>query len=211
MKKYLLALLSCVLFSPNSFALTDFDDYWDITIFAGQRTSDNFEDDENLEEGEEAFEVDFLNDASAGIILGWEFDYNRTGELLFSHSNTEFDGDVQLDDMEVSISYLHIGGTVTVSEGSKVPIYIGGGLGVAHLAPRDNSLDSETRPSANLGIGAKFTFTESFSLRLDARGYATFFDSDGYLFCSGDKGCVMRTNSNMWLQGEFTAGLTYRF
>ncbi|WOH39402.1 outer membrane beta-barrel protein [Thalassotalea fonticola] len=210
MTKHLLTLLICAFFSPNSIAQADSEDYWDITIFAGQRTSDNFEDDEDLEEGEEPFEVDFLNDASAGIILGWEFDYNRTGELLFSHSNTEFDGDIQLDDMEISISYLHIGGTVTVSEG-KVPIYIGGGLGIAHLAPGDGSLDSETRPSANLGIGAKFNFSESFSLRLDARGYATFFDSDGYLFCSGNKGCVMRTNSNMWLQGEFTAGLTYRF
>ncbi|WNC73104.1 outer membrane beta-barrel protein [Thalassotalea psychrophila] len=210
MKRYLLALLTCVLFSPYSFAQSNSDDYWDITIFAGQRTSDNLEDDEDLEEGEEAFEVDFLNDASAGIILGWEFDYNRTGELLLSHSSTEFDGDVQLDDMEISITYLHIGGTVTTGEG-KVPIYIGGGLGAVHLEPGDKTLDSETRPSANLGIGAKFIFNESISLRVDARGYATFFDSDGYLFCSGNKGCVMRTNSNMWLQGEFTAGVTYRF
>lgn len=210
MKKYLLALLTCVLFSSHSFAQSDSNEYWDITVFAGERTSDNFEDDEDLDEGEEAFEVDFLNDSSAGIILGWEFDYNRTGELLFSHSSTEFDGDVELDDMEISISYLHIGGTVTVNEG-KVPIYIGGGLGVAHLEPGDDTLDSETRPSANLGIGAKFEFADNLSLRLDARGYATFFDSDGFLFCSGSKGCVIRTESNMWLQGEFTVGLTYRF
>lgn len=198
-----------ILFSPISNAKYN-DEYWEITVFGGERTSDSLDNDEDLEENEEAVEIDFLNDSSAGIILGWNFDYNRTGELMFSHSETKFDGDLILDDMDVSISYLHIGGTVTFSE-DKVPVFLGGGLGVAHIEPQDKTLDSETRPSINLGIGVKFLFSDSFSMRLDARGYGTFFNSDGYLFCNGSKGCIIRTSSNLWLQGEFTAGLTYRF
>jgi opacity protein-like surface antigen len=208
MKLTTITLFSLAMLSPNLQA-ADPEDYYEITIFAGQRTSDNIEDDEDLEEGEEAFEVDFLNDASAGVILAWNYDYNRQGELLLSHSQTEFDGDVQLADMDISITYLHIGGNVTVSEGD-VPILLSGGLGIAHLAPGDNSLESETRPSANLGLGARFNIAEDFSLRLDARGYATFFDSNGSIFCNGGD-CKVRTSSNLWLQAEFTAGLTYRF
>ena len=208
MKFTIIPLLSLIMFSPFLQA-AGFEDYYELTIFAGQRTSDNFEDDEDLAEGEEPFEVDFLNDASAGAILAWNFDYNRQGELLFSHSQTEFDGDVQLADMDISISYLHLGGNVTVSEG-KVPIVLSGGLGIAHLAPGDDSLDSETRPSANIGLGARFNIVQDFSLRLDARAYGTFFDSNGAIFCNGGD-CKIRTSSNLWLQGEFTAGLTYRF
>mgnify|MGYP005993700395 CR=1 FL=1 len=210
MKKLISSLLLLSFISTSAFAQRGIEEFWEITIFAGERTSQSFEDDEDLEEGEEPFEIDFLNDSSAGIILGWEFDYNRKGELLFSHSQTEFDGDVELNDMDVSISYLHIGGSVTFNEG-KIPIYLSGGLGIAHLEPGDDALDSETRPSGNLGIGAMFIFTEQLSLRLDARGYGTFFDSNGYVFCSGSQGCIIRSESNLWVQGEFTVGLTYRF
>ncbi|OUS32019.1 hypothetical protein A9Q98_02370 [Thalassotalea sp. 42_200_T64] len=207
MRNYLIALFILGLFSPSVFAVQD--DYYELTLFVGERTSDSFEDDESLEDDEESFEVDFLNDASAGAILAWPFDYNRQGELLFSHSSTEFDGDVVLDDMDVSISYLHLGGNVTIS-GGKVPIVISGGLGIVHLAPGDNSLDSETRPSVNLGVGARFAIADDVTFRLDARLYASLFDSNGSIFCSGES-CVIRTNSNLWLQGEFTAGFSYRF
>lgn len=204
-----LIVVVCALFSPLSQAQY-YDEYWEIAVFAGERTSDSIDNDEDLEEGEDAVEIDFLNDSSVGLILGWNFDYNRTGELMFSHSNTKFDGDINVDDMDVSISYLHIGGTVTFTE-DKVPVFLSGGLGIAHIEPEDKTLDSETRPSVNIGIGVKFLFSDKFSMRLDARGYGTFFNSDGYLFCNGSNGCIIKTSSNLWLQGEFTAGFTYRF
>ncbi|MDG1731778.1 MAG: outer membrane beta-barrel protein [Thalassotalea sp.] len=212
MKKCLLSLIIALGFSQSAIAANETDkEQWQLTVFVGERTSSSFEDDDELDEETPAFEVDFLNEASAGIILGWDYDYNSQGELLFSHSNTEFDegGDVALDDMEISISYLHLGGNVMVSDG-KLPVYISAGIGIAHLAPSDSSLDSETKPSANLGVGVRFNFNDNLSLRLDARGYGTFFDSDGYIFCSGDT-CKIRTSSSVWFQADFTAGLSYLF
>ncbi|TRX53917.1 outer membrane beta-barrel protein [Thalassomonas sp. M1454] len=216
MKKSLIIPVLALSFSQPLFAADNADDgAWQLTVFAGQRTSTTLEDDKDDDDvsiDETVTEVDFLNDTSAGLILGWEYDNNgRYGELLFSHSATEFefDNDVELDDMDVSVTYLHFGGSVPVSSG-KVPIYVSAGIGIAHLAPGDDSLDTETRPSANLGVGARFNFNENFALRLDARGYGTFFDSDGYIFCSGDT-CRIRTSSNVWFQADFTAGLTYTF
>ncbi|WP_068544704.1 outer membrane protein [Thalassotalea crassostreae] len=209
MNKLILLCLSCFLISIPSQAKDKEEDSYELTIFVGERTSSSIEDDEDLEEDEEPFEVDFLNDASAGLILGWNYDFNRQAELLFSHSETEFDGDLVLDDMGISISYLHIGGNVLVNDG-KVPIVISGGLGIAHLEPKDKELDSETRPSMNLGLGARFPVTEQLTIRLDGRVYASFFDSKGYVFCSGDS-CKIRTESNVWFQGEFTLGLAYQF
>ncbi|NMP15162.1 outer membrane beta-barrel protein [Thalassotalea sp. Y01] len=212
----LLGLLVCLCVNSSQAFAASYEEYWELTFFGGHRTSDNIEPDEEDDDDEasidetEYYEIDFDNAGSGGVILGWNFDYNRTGELLFSHSVTDFDVEFDLADTEVSVSYLHIGGTVTISEG-KVPFHIGGGLGVAHLDPSDKTLDSETRISANLGAGVKFLFSDSLSLRLDARGYGTFFDSDSYIFCSGKNGCLIRSSSKLWLQAEFAIGLTYRF
>lgn len=182
---------------------------YELTLFTGYRTSDAFE--YEVINGEESTEhsVDVLDDASFGVVIAWEYDFGRQGQILFSQSVSEFDKDILLDNYELSISYLHFGGSVDVSEG-RVPVLLSVGLGATHLKPDEEGMNSETKFSGHIGLGARFEVISDLSISLDARLYATVIDSGGSLFCS-DQGCDIETTGNLWLQGELSAGLVFKF
>ena len=96
-----------------------------------------------------------------------------------------------------------------ISEGV-VPIYVTGGFGLTHLAPKDEQLSDETRFSVNVGFASKIPLSENISLRLDGRIYGTFFNSDSAIFCDYET-CAVYISSDIWFQSEVSAGITYRF
>ena len=68
---------------------------------------------------------------------------------------------------------------------------------------------SEVRPSINIGIGYQLPLGDTLALRVEARGYGTFVNSSGGLFCSG--GCVVSIKGDAITQGEVMLGLSARF
>jgi hypothetical protein len=48
-------------------------------------------------------------------------------------------------------------------------------------------------------------------LRFEVRGYATWIDSTGGLFCRSTAGCAVSIKGNAFYQGEGLIGLTARF
>jgi len=177
----------------------------DVTVFAGARIGGSFD----LDEVRESIDLD--DDTSVGFIIAWPYDNTRQGELLLSHYDTNFNLDSTLIDSptEVGVSYLHIGGNVPISQGL-VPFWFSGGMGATHLSPNDSNLDNETRFSMNFGIHSSIELTESLALRFGARAYATFFDTDSAVFCNGGN-CRIYVSSQVWVQSELTAGLTFKF
>ena len=155
--------------------------------------------------------IELSEETSYGLLTAWSFDRKRQGEFLISHYNTTFS---QADDFAASntglgITYAHLGGNVSVSDGP-VPFYVTGGLGLTHLAPKDEQLSNETRFSVNVGLATKIELSEHISLRVDSRIYATFFNSDSAMFCDVET-CAIYISSSMWFQTEVNAGITFRF
>ncbi len=73
---------------------------------------------------------------------------------------------------------------------------------------------SDTRPSLSLGLGLKVPRDPRWSLRFEARGYATLTGGDRDLLCvGGDIGleCRVRYQGDVLMQGEALAGLMFRF
>lgn len=155
--------------------------------------------------------IELNDETSYGLLTAWSFDRKRQGEFLISHYNTNFSesNDFSASSTALGITYAHIGGNVPISEGP-VPFYLIGGLGLTHLAPNDKQLSNETHFSMNVGLATKVELSERFSLRLDSRIYGTFFNSDSAIFCDVEA-CAIYISSNIWVQTEVSAGLTYRF
>lgn len=185
----------------------------ELSIFAGIRTSDSFDNDNDdsseADKSDISKKVDIDNGSAFGLVLAWDIDHRRQGELLLSHSQTDFSDEILLNDHAISVTYLHLGGNVITAEGP-LPIYLSGGLGIAYLSPDEKEFDNELKPSAHLGLGVKLPITQTTTFRVDARVYATYIDGDSELFCSGGN-CSFYNESDIWLQGEFNAGLTIRF
>jgi hypothetical protein len=155
--------------------------------------------------------IELNEETSYGLLTAWSFDRKRQGEFLISYYNTNFSAsdDFSASNTGLGITYAHLGGNVPISEGP-IPIYITGGLGLTHLAPKDNQLSDETRFSVNVGLASKVELSERVSLRLDSRVYGTFFNSDSAIFCDVET-CAMYISSDIWFQAEVSVGITYRF
>jgi len=146
-----------------------------------------------------------------GLLFAWNYDRKRQGEFLLNHYSTQFSKNIGsiVGNNNLAITYAHIGGNVPISN-SLVPLYVTGGLGLTHIAPEDTLLDNETRFSINIGLATKIPLTENLSFRLGGRMYATFFNSDSYIFCNKDN-CAISISSELWIQSEVNAGLTFIF
>jgi hypothetical protein len=180
---------------------------FEVTPFIGYRFGGDFD----VTKGEKTSTIKVVEDVSYGLLTAWSYDRSRQGELLISHYNSKFSqhSDFLPSNDELGITYAHIGGNVMISEGN-IPTYVTGGLGLTHLSPKGTGLDSETRFSMNVGLTAKIPVSEQLSFQFGGRVYGTFFNSASSIFCD-QANCLISISSDIWVQTEVTAGLSFAF
>lgn len=132
-------------------------------------------------------------------------------ELFFSREATRLQAlGVGTD---VTVSYLHLGGTLMLDESDRpLKPYAIGGLGVTRLQPGQDG-SSRTRFSGSLGLGLRYAATQHLSLRLEGRGFLTLM-SDNSVFCKSDQSgliCRVHGNGTTFIQGQFLAGVAFAF
>jgi len=205
----LLVLLSS--FGGVAQANSDVFSGFEITPLVGYRFGGDFETNQDGASINPPINIKLSEDVSYGLLLAWDVDSKRQGEFLINHNKSQFSQEVDslFNNNNLSVTYVHIGGNVPISDGY-VPFYVTGGLGLTHLAPEDSMLDDETRFSMSVGLTAKVAVSENLSFRLGGRAYATFFNSDSTIFCNSDV-CAISITSDLWIQSEVNAGITFTF
>ncbi|WDE12635.1 hypothetical protein [Thalassomonas haliotis] len=205
--------LSSLVLSPLC-ALAHDNQGLEFTPFIGYRLDGDFEQTDPATGI--ATELSLEDKASFGFIIAWPYSDQRQGEFLLSHYQTDFTNRNSAtfstslsESKEIDVTYLQVGGNVPLTH-IPVPVKLSGGLGLTYLAPENSRFDSESQFSVNLGLQTRLPINKQLALRIDARIFATFFDSDGELFCS-NQGCIASVSSDLWLQGELTAGLSFSF
>ena len=155
--------------------------------------------------------IELSEEVSFGLITAWSVDRARQGEVLISHYNSTFSesADFSASNTDLAITYAHLGGNVPINN-DLLPLKVTGGLGLTYLSPKASQLDDETRFSINIGLASAIELSEHVSFRIDSRLYGTFFNSDSSLFCDVET-CAVYISSDVWLQAEVSAGISYRF
>lgn len=183
----------------------------EITPLIGYRMGGDFDVKQDSQASLSSIQIE--DNTSYGLLIAWPFNNKQSGEFLISHYNTNFNSysndDELLSDNGLGVTYYHLGGNVPISGGA-LPFWLTGGLGLTHLSPDDKELSNETRFSMNIGLNTQFALSEVISLRLGGRVYGTFFNSDSAVFC-GSEACKVYISSNLWIQSEVNAGLTFKF
>ena len=132
-------------------------------------------------------------------------------ELFFSREATQLKAFETGTD--VTVSYLHLGGTLNLDESDRpLKPYAIGGLGITRLQPGEDG-NSRTRFSGSLGLGLRYAATQHLSLRLEGRGFVTLMNNDS-VFCKSDQSgliCRVHGNGTTFIQGEFLAGVAFAF
>lgn len=185
----------------------------EITPLIGYRFGGDF--DVNSTDNNGFSTIKLSENSSYGLLIAWPYKEKQQGELLISHYNTNFTGsslnhsNSTLTDNGLGVTYYHLGGNVPISDGT-LPLWLTGGIGFTHLSPDDNELTDETRFSMNIGLNTELALSKRVSLRFGGRIYGTFFNSGSAVFC-GTEACKVYISSDVWIQSEVNAGLTFKF
>ena len=158
-----------------------------------------------------------LRDAEA---LGFAFNLlanpNGQYEFIYARQSTKADTrDFFANDpvIDLDVEYLHLGGTY-LFDGDLARPFIALGVGASRFDPSFEGASSESYFSASLGGGVQIAARNRLGLRLEARVFTTFVDSDSTFFCSSDGGagsCLVQVDSRSLTQWEARAGLVFRF
>ena len=171
-----------------------------ITPFTGYRFGGEFDDINGttlkLSE-EQTYGIIFDRQLASGDIM--EFYYSRQPSSLLVTPGAPIGIDVE---------YYHLGGKYPIK--SSAGAFYLGSVGLTRFDPGVDSLGPETNFSIGLGVGMETAADKRVGFRLEGRGFGTFIDSSGGIFCGGG-GCIVVTESQMLWQFEVNAGITFRF
>jgi hypothetical protein len=185
---------------------------WEVTPFVGYRMGGDFD----LEDatGTAAGDADLKNHGSFAVAVNLLIDPVSSYELFYSRQETGLKDFSPLAPLDLDIEYLHLGGTLALNEDLPVFPYMAGGLGITRISPQSGSGSEDTRFSVSLAGGLRLPVTDRFNVRLEARGYLTFINSDSEFFCaSGSFGgvCSIRAKGTTLFQYELLAGAAFAF
>ena len=134
-------------------------------------------------------------------------------ELFYSREATDLQGNLSVPHTDITVEYLHVGGTLLLNDEVKAKPYVVGGLGVTRFTPGEEG-STDTRFSASLGLGLRWPITPHFSVRLEGRAFVTLVNDNTAFFCRSDESgllCRIHGNGQTFVQGQFLAGAAFAF
>jgi len=159
--------------------------------------------------------VNVKDAASYALALDIGIEAQKQVQLFYSRQKTELTSGgflAAVAKLPLTMEYYHIGGTYFWEPGSRgTGGYVVGGIGATVARPDYAGLNSEAKPSINLGFGYMLPLGDRLGLRFEARGYATLLNNDGGFFCGSNTGCVVSISGTALYQGEVLVGLMGRF
>jgi hypothetical protein len=182
----------------------------DFTFFGGFRTGGDL--------AEAKTEQDLHADTTPSFALALDLAYEERKQLqlFYSRQKTELTpatvpAPVVVDKIPLKIEYLHLGGTAFFDELMGEGGYASAGVGATRLTPDTPGFGPETKPSISIAFGYLVPIVPGLALRFELRGYATWVDSKGGLFCKSGGGCALSIKGDALYQGDGLIGLTARF
>jgi hypothetical protein len=157
--------------------------------------------------------VDAHDHVSYGVALDLATDEQTQYELFYSRQSTSL-GPASPAPSDTVIEYLHLGGTLTMGESQRFQPYIIGTLGVTRFSPDSPIGRDRIYFSLSLGAGLRVPLNNHLALRLEMRGFATFFNTNSTVFCRSDQSggvCQIHGSGSAFFQGDALAALAYTF
>jgi len=130
-------------------------------------------------------------------------------ELLYSRQQTEVAGAGGGPRFDVRLER-YLGGVVEEKGDGRTRFFGAGLVGVTRFVPGLTGFDSDARLTLAVGLGLKHFLSDRFGLRAEARGFYTFTDSGGGVFCNQGLCLFAFSGEGLW-QGEVSGGVVFAF
>ncbi len=153
--------------------------------------------------------ADITDAGSFLLAIGTDLDAARELQLQFSQQSTTLSPGGGAPSFDLTVRYLHVGGTAFIDRPIGPGPYAVGGLGATQFSPGTSGYGDEYKPSLNVGFGYYWPLSDRVALRAEIRGFFTLVNSSGGFLCSG--GCVAVLKGDVFTQYGGLLGLTARF
>ena len=168
----------------------------------------------SLEDSASGDSVDLEDGTSLALALEFRFGKgdDRFLQIWYSHQSSSVNDGVA--DHDVDVEYLHFGGTVPIGDMEKAQGFFAMGIGATRFSASAAGAEDQTKFSASMGLGLAIPVSKRVALRLEARGYVTFVDTDTSIFCRSDNGsgfCRIVASGSAIYQTEALAGIAVSF
>lgn len=201
-------LILIALLAAAPIARADVLPQFQVGLNGGYRMGGSLEDQETGEDRD-------LDDASS-YAVSLELRYgkgdDRFYQLWYSHQSSSVNDGIENHGADVE--YLHIGGTIPFGGWEHAQPYFAAGLGATRFSTSAPGADDSTHFSGSAAVGLDVPLGKNVAIRFEARGYATFVDTNTAFFCKSDNGegvCRIVASGSTILQGEALAGILVRF
>jgi hypothetical protein len=214
----LLVLATCALRAgaqerPPRYELTPYGAY----RFGGEFEGEDTDDGDATNDGQN-FELREGN--ATGLIFNIRTNsVNTQWEILYAHQDTQLETEATFTAgaplLDLDVDYLQFGGTYLFDEASDSTVpFVAMTAGLARFEPENPGFEAENYFSGSLGGGVQLRADKPVGVRLEARVFGTFVDSDSTLFCrTGPDAnfCALSVSGNVLVQFEARAGVVVRF
>ena len=183
---------------------------FEFMTFAGLRIGGHFS-----VTGEDFLKFSFDDGLAYGLTFGIVTRGGLQMEFMWSRQDSQLSasllGGSERELFDIHVDQYHVNFIIFLGHNmSNVQPYLLLGLGATYLDPKPN-ISGETRFSWSLGGGVKVMFHDMVGLRLQAKWTQTYINTRDYLFCDYWYGCYVIPLNQYMHQGEFIAGLVFRF
>jgi len=186
---------------------------FELTPYLGYRIGGEFQQ----QDGPTTYELDEGN--SEGLIFNIVArDVNTQWQVLYGQQSTSLKTPLTFDPsarLGLDVEYFQFGGTYLFDDdGDDTRPFVSLTAGVTHFAPTLAGVDAESFFSGSIGGGVQLLKTHRVGVRLEARAFATFVNTNGAIFCrSGPQagGCAISIHGTALYQFEASAGVVFRF
>jgi opacity protein-like surface antigen len=187
----------------------------EIQPFVGTRFGGSFSVEEPIPGGTRPADINLDAGLAWGATLGVAVSERLDVEFLWSRQESHLSADTfegHIDLVDAAVSQYH--GNVLfhfADREARFRPYVLFGLGATSLDPDAPGVDGATKFSYAAGGGVKFDVSKHVGIRLQGRFTATYLKDEPALFCDLFGFCYVLSAAQYGNQGEFTAGVMFRF
>jgi len=172
----------------------------EITPMVGQVSSSDLANDD------ETTTLSTNNEHNIALAFSWKDSPTGQGQVLINYVSRDFTDDINQSTHSFDTIYTHFNGIALFKERNYITT-VSLGIGATYFS---SDFDHVIYPSLTVAIGTRYEFSDNLAFITEMRAYATLTDEDDTLFCQNNN-CLAHFDSALWLDGQVSIGLAYRF
>ncbi|MGE5712830.1 MAG: hypothetical protein ACM32F_03055, partial [Betaproteobacteria bacterium] len=129
-----------------------------LTLYAGYVGSDG------IENTTTDAKATVKSSGAFSLAVGTLLDPSRELQLMYSQQSTTLSPGGSAAPFDLTVRYLHLGGTSFIEGPVGRGVYVAGGIGATQFSPSTAGYGSEIRASLNLGVGYYWPLNDNFGL-----------------------------------------------